>query len=145
MGGAGLGMSLIPFSKLFGKDNKKKIGSWYPRFVLGSNNDGRELFIEAEELLKRGGGEIPFEKMIMKYGTKQLLTYDVLVKGCEGGDKYHIARHVWDTEYQLDSGQKIFWDQMGQNSCSKLQNLKTALQLNFTKKTNGNSAGGGHF
>lgn len=155
------GLSFVPWTGS-GPSGPKTLryGSWYPRFVFGSveiENNGikmpRELFVEASDSLrgKRAGEEIPFKDVTMKWGTKRLEYGDVLVESCTG-EGYYVAKHKWNDQFLLETGETVNWSQISNNG----QRSSGSGECKLSKKENGKAAktvklsvqstsGGGHF
>ncbi|RAO94969.1 hypothetical protein DNK47_02200 [Mycoplasma wenyonii] len=104
--GISLAPSLIDFSSRSWKALRRKY--YYPRFVLGSDESGRELSVEATQLINSSGGDkdsVSFSDIVMNWGYYRLQAYDFLIS-CEKNE-YYVARHVWDNWYRLENGKKL--------------------------------------
>lgn len=133
----GCGISLIPslteFSSRSWKALRRKY--YYPRFVLGSDESGRELSVEATRLIMASGGgkdSISFSEIVMNWGYHKLRDYDFLISCTR--NEYYVARHVWGNRYRLDNGRKF---NLSDEICNGVKEKAKHIKIEFKKQSDG--------
>lgn len=108
--------------------------------MLGSDENGRELSIEAKGLLDKKGTNvlIPFSSIKMQWGYRRLGEYDTLISTCKTGE-FYVAVHDWDKWYRLDNVKRIT---LSQDICSgNLKDGAKFIDMKFKKKENNGNEG----